>query len=120
MYTSTMMTTELEHRVLSYEELETLLATLLKDLGKRFQVDKSASVGVKMPGLEEDAIIQHDAFGDNIDEDTVEGDAAEATTVEDFHKLVLTKKWRMETRNVRKGDIVLIMYTGSPSQPSTS
>ena len=32
--------------------------------------------------------------------------------VQDFHNLVPTKKWRVEKRNVRKGDIVLIMYTG--------
>ena len=32
--------------------------------------------------------------------------------VQDFHNLVPTKKWRVEKRNMRKGDIVLIMYTG--------
>ena len=32
--------------------------------------------------------------------------------VQDFHNLVPTKKWRVEKRNVRKGDVVLIMYTG--------
>ena len=50
--------------------------------------------------------------GGDIDKDTVEDDADEATTVEDFHNLVPTKKWRFEMRNMRKGDVVLIMYTG--------
>ena len=32
--------------------------------------------------------------------------------VQDFHNLVPTKKWRVEKRNVRKGDVVLIQYSG--------
>ena len=32
--------------------------------------------------------------------------------VQDFHSLVPTKKWRVKKRNVRQGDVVLIMYTG--------
>ena len=40
--------------------------------------------------------------------------------VQDFHSLVPTQKWRVEKRNVRQGDVVLIMYTGSRSLPSTS
>ena len=55
-YTSTMMTTELEHRVLSYEELETILDKIMKDLAKRLLVDKSASVDVEKPDLEDEVI----------------------------------------------------------------
>ena len=89
--------------MLNYGELETLLEMITKDLAKRLLVDKSASVDVEKPDLEDEVINQHDA---------VEDDADEATTVEDFHNLVPTKKWRGETRNVRKGDIILIMYNG--------
>ena len=32
--------------------------------------------------------------------------------VQDFHNLVPTKKWRVEKRNMRLGDVDLIIYTG--------
>ena len=32
--------------------------------------------------------------------------------VQDFHSLVPTQKWRVEKRNMRQGDVVLILYSG--------
>ena len=57
-----------------------------------------SSINVEKPSSEEEVNTQHD-----IDKDKVVDDADEAPTVEDFHKLVPTKTWKVESRKVRRG-----------------
>ena len=94
-----MLTLKLETKAASKDKFSRVLKTETRDVKSNLVPNLLMHRSdVEKPDLEE----EHD-----IDKDSEEDDADEAPTVVNSHNLVPAKRWGVESRNVRKGNVAL-------------